>query len=377
MTVSGSTSSPATPTGTALPDTPWAEMVEQMWATIQRHYRAPDSGLYLEHAPSRIRDGGKEIADLWPILGLLSGANARAIAGIGPSADDDFRAVFDVMGAYLNTDTDPAGYDSFPRALGGGDIYYDDNQWLGIDGVLAWRHLREQRFLDAAHLTWELSLSGWDDTMGGGIYWRQNDRTTKNACSNGPAAVLGMLLYEETGDRQILDWVVRILDWNRQLRDPDTGVYLDALKDDGTIDRATYTYNSGTPLHAFALLYRATGDAAYLDEARTLARDAFAHFAPDATRDEATGVRLWPTDPWFNSILFRGYIALLDVDPEPDPTYVRAMLDFTRLGWGRVRDANGLMNRDWSGHQPAPANAWLLDQAALLEFAATAHRLGL
>ncbi len=53
------------------------------------------------------------------------------------------------------------------------------------------------------------------------------------------------------------------------------------------------------------------------------------------------------------------------------------MLDFTRLGWGRVRDANGLMNRDWSGRQPAPANAWLLDQSALLEFAATAHRLGL
>ncbi len=239
MTVPGPTGSTAAASATALSDTPWAEMTEQMWATIQRHYPAPDAALYLAHAPNKVRDGGKEIADLWPIRGRLSGANARAIAGIGPTADDDFRAVFDVMGAYLNTDTNPAGYDSYPRALGGGDIYYDDNQWLGIDGVLAWRHRGEQRFLDAAHLTWELSLSGWDDTMGGGIYWRQNDNTTKNTCSNGPAAVLAMLLHEETGDREYLDWAVRILDWNRQLRDPEIGVYLDALKDDGTVDRAT------------------------------------------------------------------------------------------------------------------------------------------
>lgn len=366
----------ATPTDLATPEAAsWAEMVEAMWASIQTTYFLPESGYYLE----RPAPGDGMVATLWPILGLLSGANARAIAGVSPDADQDFRSVFDLLGEYYDGVVDPPGYDSYPVAFGGGDKYYDDNQWLGIDGVYAYRHLGEQRYLDAAVLCWKLSLSGWSDDLGGGIYWKQFDHSTRNTCSNAPAAVLGMLLFEETGDQAYLDWSVRILEWTRQLKDPATGVYWDHITADGTIDEAKYTYNTGTPIHANALLHRATGDEAYLTEARSLAQAAFDWFAPATSATGTTnGVRVFPpNNAWFNSILFRGYVTLAEVDPEHDLTYVQAMLDFTRLGWARARDASGLLNPDWSGRQPAPEQPWLLDQAPVLEFASTAIRLGL
>ncbi len=368
---------PATPAGRTPPPaaTAWAEMAEAMWTSIQTTYFLPDSGYYLERPHP---DDGK-VSELWPILGLLSGANARAIAGVSPNADPDFVAVWDLLARYYDDVVDPPGYDSYPVEFSGGDKYYDDNQWLGIDGVYAYRHLGEQRFLDAAIVCWTLSLSGWSDEMGGGIYWKQFDHSTKNTCSNAPAAVLGMLLYEETGDQEYLGWAIRILDWNRQLKDPATGVYWDHITSDGTIDEAKYAYNAGTPIHANALLFRATGDGTYLTEARTVARAAFDWFAPASSATaETDGVRVFPSNnAWFNSILFRGFVALAEVDPEHDLTYVRAMLDFTQLGWNRARDADGLLNPDWSGRQPAPNQPWLLDQAPILEIASTAIRLGL
>ncbi len=370
----------ATPGGTpaaGLADTPWADMAEAMWATIREQLWHDGIGQYLERTPRQDND----IATLWPVCALFSGLRARAEAGTSPDAMADLAGITDHLGEYFDAGFTPPGYDSYPRSRGGGDKFYDDNEWLGIDAVYAHRLSGEQRHLDLALTTWDFAISGWSDDLGGGIFWQENDRVTKNTCSNGPAAVLAMLLHEETGDQQYLDWAVRIMDWTRQLRDPVTGVYLDHIRLDGTIDDRTFTYNTGTPLHAAALLHRATGDAAYLDEARSLATAAWDHFAPaGSATDDTLGLRPWPADPWFNAILFRGYVALAEVSPDPEDglTPTRAMLDFLRLGWARARDEDGLVLPDWSQQARGPALiARLLDQAPILEFAATAHRLDL
>lgn len=44
-----------------------------------------------------------------------------------------------------------------------------------------------------------------------------------------------------------------------------------------------------------------------------------------------------------------------------------------RNAWGHYRDENGLLGRDWSGHQIEPYK-WLLDNACLIEiFAEIKH----
>src|SRR5699024_10050822 len=120
----------------------------------------------------------------------------------------------------------------------------------------------------------------------------------------------------------------------------ETGVFHDNIKLDGTVEPTKWTYNAGTPLHAYALLYRATGEQSWLDRARRLASDSLAHFAPETTDD---GIPVFPDTPWFNSILHRGYIALREVDPDKDATYIQALPSLLRFAWSHNRDANGFL----------------------------------
>ena len=49
-----------------------------------------------------------------------------------------------------------------------------------------------------------------------------------------------------------------------------------------------------------------------------------------------------------------------------NPTYVNAMAENALHAWRNYRDANGLLGRDWSGHNEEPYK-WLLDNACLIE----------
>jgi hypothetical protein len=344
-------------------------MIETMWTAIDDHFLVPDFKLYLEHAPAQGED--KAFSYLWPYSGVVSAANARVMAGLAEAAKDDLLSVLTNLEQYWDGQSEPPGYDSYVVEYGGGDKFYDDNEWLGIDFVLAYRGLGDESFMEKARAMWTFALSGWSDDMGGGIYWKEHDFSTKNTCSNGPAAVLGLMLYQETGEQDFVDWAIRILQWTKRLKDPATGVYFDHVREDGSIDPAKYTYNTGTPMHANALLYQITGDASYLTEARALAQASLDWFAPESTATARTeGVRVFPNTPWFNSILMRGYMALLEADPEADPACVQAMLDFLRLGWSRARSEQGLLAPDWSGVGPTDAPKWLLDQTPAIEIAA-------
>ena len=352
--------------------TPWLDMATAMWDAIQRDFAIPDFGLYRERAPQQNEDNA--FSYLWPYSALVSGINALAITApdeYGPARD----TVLDNLEKYYDPHSDPSGYDSYVVEFGGGDKFYDDNEWLGIDFTLAWQATGNDAFLDKAREIWTFAISGWSDDFGGGIYWKQGDFSTKNTCSNGPAAVLAMLLHDATGEQDYLDWAIRILDWTKQLKDESSGVYADNINDQGIIEPTKWTYNTGTPLHANALLYAATNDETYLNEARSLAAASLDWFGPLATMENGQELHIFPDTPWFNSILFRGLVALAEIDPEPDWAPVTAMLDFTAWGWTHARDENGFLNKDWSGRNNNDDPRALLDQAPVIEIAATAARL--
>ena len=52
--------------------------------------------------------------------------------------------------------------------------------------------------------------------LGGGLYWR-TDNQTKNACSNGNAAIAAYLLYQIYGDVNYLNKANAIYDWERSV----------------------------------------------------------------------------------------------------------------------------------------------------------------
>jgi predicted alpha-1,6-mannanase (GH76 family) len=352
----------------------WLEIATSMWDAIQRDFYLPDFGLYLERAPLQNED--RAFSFLWPYSALLSGINA--LAEVSPMHEEARDNAFRNLEQYWDEHSDPPGYDSYVVEYGGGDKFYDDNEWLGIDFVHAWRRTGNSDFLDKAKIVWNFVISGWTDEFGGGIYWKQGDFNTKNTCSNAPAAVMALMLFEETGDKDYLDWAIRIMEWVIQLKDPASGVYRDNIDARGNIEPTTWTYNTGTPIHANALLYRATNDETWLTEARDLAAASLEHFAP-GTETETTidgdAVRAFPDTPWFNSILFRGYAALFEIDPEQDRTYLDAAFAFAQFGWQHARDGNGFLNKDWSGRTNLDEPRALLEQAPIIEIATTAIRL--
>jgi len=349
---------------------------ETLYQTILTHFYVADFNLFREHDQVLPQDNA--FSFLWPYSGMISAANALAAAPGSDTYRVDLVRVLDGLEQYWDGRADPPGYDSYVREYGGGQKYYDDNEWLGLEFVDAYRTLGDPAYLDKAKATFAFAISGWSTDLGGGIYWRENDTTTKNTCSNGPAAVLALKLYQETNEAEYLDWAVRILDWLEPLKAP-SGVYWDSISDAGTIDFRTYTYNTGTVLHANALMYAITGEQTYLDGARALAEASIAHFMRE---DPQTGQLFYPATPWFNAVLLRGYVALYHADPQHDPRFiemVRANLDYA---WTHARGEDGFVNPDWSGDASARRGTdgtegvyWLLDQAALVEMYATLAQL--
>jgi predicted alpha-1,6-mannanase (GH76 family) len=302
---------------------------------------------------------------------MVAALNALARMPDGGAAyREDLVRALDGADQYWSSSGRPPGYASgLTTKNGGGRKFYDDNEWMGLELVEAYRTLKDPKYLQKAQDVFRFVISGWSDELGGGIYWREwkdgDPPPTKNTCSNGPAAVLAMKLYEETKDPAYLEWAQRILDWVVKLRTPDY-VYWDHLNSDGSINKGAFTYNVGTVLEANALLYKATGEKRYLEEARKLADGSLAHFAK---RDASAGLAFYPKTPWFNVVLFRGYIELYRVDPEKKKKYIEAMRSNVLYAWEHARDSKGLFSKDWSGKTGiGEAHKRLLDKAPMVEF---------
>ena len=90
------------------------------------------------------------------------------------------------------TDHGRTAYSVYPDS--GNDRFYDDNDWLAIDFCDLYALTKNKKYLEKAQPLYNYIYSGWDDVLGGGIYWCEQKKTSKNTCSNAPAAGLCMKL---------------------------------------------------------------------------------------------------------------------------------------------------------------------------------------
>jgi uncharacterized protein YyaL (SSP411 family) len=192
-------------------------------------------------------------------------------------------------------------------------------------------------------------MTGYDTVYEGGLYWRENDYTTKNTCSNGPGIVLALKLHKATGDKKYLTTGVELFNWtNKNLLSPE-GVYYDNIRvKEGKTDKRAYTYNLGTMLQSNVLLYQITKEKSYLEEANRLAKAGRSYFFKNN--------RL-PDHYWFNAVMFRGYIDLYKITG--DKNLIQFFADDAERIWKEEKDENGLFGK----HQAKT----LIDQAAMLE----------
>lgn len=238
---------------------------------------------------------------------------------------------------------------------------YDDQMWLIRELLEAYKLTDNDEYLEKAEYLTAYVLDGWDCTRDangaerGGITWGPG-YVTKHSCSNGPVVSPLVWLHElykdksdeityrsvDAADKQTrkteqvkksdyyLDFAKRIYAWQKTNLLRSDGVYDDMRGGcspgsvqtesvDGTVYRKgtacqdrvgpAITYNSGSMLSGAVDLHRATGDNAYLEDARNLSDASFEYFAklgqtkPGYYTYDITGFR-----NWFNGVLMRGYV---------------------------------------------------------------------
>jgi hypothetical protein len=202
---------------------------------------------------------------------------------------------------------DPAppkpGFSDYIMKLKPGERYYDDNQWIGITSLDAYARKKKKSDLELGKMMYDFMMTGYNDVLGGGIYWKEGDTESKNTCSNGPGILVALKLYQATNDKSYLDTALKIYTWtNAKLQTPEK-LYHDNIKTkDGKAGGPKFSYNTGTMLQSNLYLYEATGDKKYLEEANAIADSSLSYFY---------GAEKFRDGYWFNAVLLRGYQHLL------------------------------------------------------------------
>lgn len=305
---------------------------------------------------------------LWPYSGTFSAVNALFEA----THDKKYKKLLDSrvlpgLEEYFDTQRVPNAYSSYIRTAPASDRFYDDNVWLGIDFTDTYQMTKEQKYLNKAQLIWKFIESGTDSILGGGIYWCEQKKESKNTCSNAPGSVLALKLFKATNDSSYFEKGKKLYEWTqRNLQDSADYLYFDNIRLDGKIGKAKFAYNSGQMMQSAALLYQLTKNPIYLKDAQNIAKECFNYFFTDftpATNEEAFRM-LKKGDIWFTAVMLRGFIELYQIDK--DKTYINAFNKSLSYAWDNARDEKGLFNTDLSG-KSKDERKWLLTQAAMVE----------
>lgn len=358
---------------------PNIERAEQTLDALYHSYSAPNTCLLREHYPfdrdfkatylasEKQTKSHDRFSYLWPYSGVFSAVNAL-LEATGDKQYQEFlqTKVLPGLEEYFDSRREPVAYSSYLRTAPPSDRFYDDNVWLGIDFTDSYRMTKEKAYLDKAQMIWKFILSGKDEVLGGGIYWCEQKKKSKNTCSNAPGAVLALKLFEVTRDSTYLKQGKDLYQWTKaHLEDPKDHLYFDHIALNKDISRAKYAYNSGQMMQAAALLYRITKSDNYLEDAQKLAQACHKHFFFRFTPPTGDAFQLLKAgNIWFTAVMLRGFTELYRLD------HNKAYLaDFQRSmdhAWHHARDERGLFQTDWSGKNK-DNKKWLLTQAAIVE----------
>jgi Glycosyl hydrolase family 76 len=322
------------------------------WAMRHAFLDGP-TGLYREV------EGKRTPATAWPYSQALSATIALStVPGLGRRYLPIARERVATLSRYARRDG------SYAAGAGpSGDVYFDDNEWIALE-LLEWHErIGDRSSLATARRLFRLVVHAWDGDEShpcpGGVFWttaRGND--DRNTVTTATGALVAMRLYAATHDRSYVVWAHRMLGWVERCMAAPNGLLGDHIRLDGGLDRTQWSYNQGTAIGAYVLLYQLTGDAGALARAEELAQKSLDSFDRTPRGGEP---------PFFLAILFRNLLELGKVDGSP--RYHDEAQAYADAIWTGLRDPRtGL----FSFHGAGPET--LLEQAAVVQLYALLAR---
>lgn len=225
------------------------------------------------------------------------------------------------------------------------DRYYDDNAWLLIDFCDAYELTHDRTTLDRARATMRFIQSGEDSALGGGLYWHEQKRASKNTCSNAPSIVGALRLYGLTHEKAYLDAAQRWYAWTQaHLQDPKDGLYFDNVKLNGNIERTKWSYNTALMIQAACLFYDQSHDPTDLATAQRLAKAAESQWLTADGRLKGPG--------YFAHLLAAAW--LMVGERTNDPHWRQCVTRAAEALWQTCRDPAGHFLEHWDATAKGP-----------------------
>ncbi|MCM3597888.1 glycoside hydrolase family 76 protein [Metabacillus idriensis] len=337
------------------------ERAVQSYEALQHYFYEEDSKLYLEEYPYQ---SGNPYSYVWPFSQAMAGTiDLSGVPKIGSNYEDDVQDRLKALELYRNEEKQPKGYDSYVLAPYGygGDFFYDDNEWIGLEFIQLYKMTHQKKYLEKAKEIFDLVVYGWDGDpshpAAGGVFWTQaNWSSDRNTISNAPGAELGFHLYELTGKGYYFHWAKKMYDWTNENMLAPNGLFWDHIDLAGTIEKTQWSYNQGVMIGANVLLYRITHKKEYLKRAEEIADASIAYYQE--------GERLYKQPARFNAIFFKNLL-LLEAETK-NKEYYSHMQAYADRVWKDYRDPETGLFR-FEGEQPIT----LLEQSAMVQIYAS------
>jgi hypothetical protein len=241
---------------------------------------------------------------------------------------------------------------------GGGDRFYDDNAHITVALTEAFQLTKDPIYLERAIETHSFVLEGEDLAAGGGIYFRQFDFTSKDTISTLQGARGAALLYRATGEQTYLDDATRLLTWARRNVQLANGLYYQGFNIAANAPAGVEIVNSaGVGISAHLAVYDATGIRSYLTEAQRIANASIPRYFDSATgRINDEGYWAFELVDALNNLYLRDH----------NPLWLNKVE--TALEWlhDNKQDPNGHYGVFWgrNGPQVGSLDSWSLNEQA-------------
>jgi predicted alpha-1,6-mannanase (GH76 family) len=231
--------------------------------------------------------------------------------------------------------------------------YYDDEGWWALGWAGAYELTHEARYLAMSETIFADMATGWDDTCGGGIWWKK-PKQYKNAIANelflSVAAKLASLTPDPQKKATYLDWAQREWKWFSA-----SGmINSENLVNDGldaqchNNHRNTWTYNQGVIIGGLAVLSKVSGDTKPFEAAQSIALSAISRLTDldGVLHDTCEPARCGNDAPTFKGVFMRNLAVLHSAAPVPG---FRAFFRRNAESIWKNRDATGQFGVVWSG----------------------------